>query len=67
MTETVPKLDHFDMQMIISDVDKLKSLISQIVSYAQNDYPYKDERGDSFNQLLGDMFIDFADEFEEQN
>jgi len=65
MTKTVSKLDYLDRQMIQLDVETLKSFISQIVSYAQKDYPCKGERLDAFNGFVEEMFIEFADEFQE--
>ena len=65
MTKAVSSLDQMEFKCIQNDVDKLKSVISQIVSYARNDDSYKDERKDLFEELLEDMFIQFVDKFED--
>ena len=51
MTKTFPSLDNLDRHLIQNDVDKLKRVISQIISYARNDYPYKDQRYDFFKSV----------------
>ena len=51
---------------IQNDVDKLKSVISQIVTYAKRDYPYKDRANETFNCCLENMFTEFLDELQEK-
>ena len=55
----------FDHLEISHDVEKIKKVISQVITFAERDYPFKDSRNEYFKNLLSAMFLDFESECQE--